>query len=149
MKRQLNVVQKDLIVSHRAVPTADCPCPSGASFSSALKFLCVFLTHHICSGAVQMLVRSRANPQGMLWGYGHHFNLGVNAISLESVLVFLSSKFSCGSSLCFSVYKLQYLKCKTYRKSLNFTMCSTFYPSNNRTVSLIRSFDVLHHYLAI
>lgn len=34
-----------------------------------------------------MLVRSRANPQGMLWGFEPQFNLGVNAISFESVLV--------------------------------------------------------------
>lgn len=30
MKRQLNAVQKDPIVSHRAQLTTECPCPSGA-----------------------------------------------------------------------------------------------------------------------
>lgn len=45
-----------------------------------------------------------------------------------------------------------HLKCKTYRKSLNYTtvfMYAAFYPSNNGNVSLIRSFDVLHRPLAI
>lgn len=40
MKRQLNEVQKDPTVSHRAQLTTECPCPSGASFTSALKFHC-------------------------------------------------------------------------------------------------------------
>lgn len=62
MKRQLNAVQKDPIVSHRAQLTTECPCPSGASFTSALKFHCVFLSYHSCSRAAVMLVDSRANP---------------------------------------------------------------------------------------
>lgn len=61
MKRQLNAVQKDLIVSHRAQLTTQCPCPSGASFSSALKFCCIFLSHHTCSRAAVLLVGRRAN----------------------------------------------------------------------------------------
>lgn len=48
------------------------------------------------------------------------------------------------------LYKLQYLKCKTYRKSLNYTThVQLFHPSNNGNVSLIKSFDVLRHPLAI
>lgn len=49
MKRQLNVVQKDPIVSHGAQLTTEYYCPSEAYFTSAL-FHCVFLSYNHCRG---------------------------------------------------------------------------------------------------
>lgn len=62
MKRQLNAVQKDPIVSHRALLTTECPCLSGALLQSAMQLHCILLSRRTCSGAAVMLVGKRANP---------------------------------------------------------------------------------------